>query len=323
MPTPLCRLDQTDRKLAYLLSVNSRTPLKTLSSILRLSPSAVFHRQKRLERAKMISGYQTVINMPGLGLSQYRVYAKLSAGSASHAESIAKKIARMPFVYWLGTLEGSWDFALTVLAKDNFEFNERWAKVRAVAGGSFHEWKVSAYTSLEFFSYAFLSEKARPESDTPLVQSNEKIAQLSDAERLVLKRVSDHANESTYDVAKATGLDPKTVYRAWKSLESKKVILGYRAIVQTKALGMEYYKVDVNLRDFSMRGSVLSWLRECPNVVYIDNSTGGSDAEFDLIVDNHSHYKKVMAGFLGKFGRIVESYEFFLMDEVYKIAYYP
>ncbi len=60
-------MDITDCKIVEILLKDGRISMKELSQKVALSPPAVAERMKRLEDAKIISGYKAVINYEKLG----------------------------------------------------------------------------------------------------------------------------------------------------------------------------------------------------------------------------------------------------------------
>lgn len=60
-------MDEIDKKIVTLLQHNARTPLKSLAENVYLSSPAVSARIERLEKEKIISGYEAKVNQSKLG----------------------------------------------------------------------------------------------------------------------------------------------------------------------------------------------------------------------------------------------------------------
>ncbi len=58
------RMDSTDAKIIEILQDNGRISMKDLGIAVGLTSPAVSERVKRLEEAKIISGYKAIINPP-------------------------------------------------------------------------------------------------------------------------------------------------------------------------------------------------------------------------------------------------------------------
>lgn len=71
--TTSVKIDSTDKKILMLLTDNVRMPSTEIARKVKLSTRAVIDRIKRMERARLILGYRTALNLQKLGYSHYKV----------------------------------------------------------------------------------------------------------------------------------------------------------------------------------------------------------------------------------------------------------
>ncbi|MEK6792432.1 MAG: Lrp/AsnC family transcriptional regulator [Nanoarchaeota archaeon] len=118
------KLDETDKNVLALLSVNSRVDYIELSSKLHLTANAIKYRIKQLEDCKIIRGYTIFIDATKLGYEYYNLQIKLN----SHfQEDILKSFFRnhpriIYFYKYLGN--ENWDIDIGILAKNSHGLRE-------------------------------------------------------------------------------------------------------------------------------------------------------------------------------------------------------
>lgn len=151
---------------------------------------------------------------------------------------------------------------------------------------------------------------------------SEKI-QLSESDLKLLRLIAANGKISLLELAKEMKISAPAVHKKMRSLENKKVILGYRATIDLSKIGYEYYKVDVELNDIAVRENIRKFLKFHPNVVYEDITFGGSDLEFDLEVKRADEFEKFMALLKEKFPHAVKFFSFYKAREILKYLYMP
>ena len=107
-----------------------------------------------------------------------------------------------------------------------------------------------------------------------------------------------------------------------KQLEKKKIILAYRFIFDFQKYGYEYFKVDILLNETSRMSEMKAYAHQHPNIIYLDQTVGGSDFEFDLEVKNKEHFLQIMDELKEKFPEIRE-WNYFTVREYKKLLYFP
>ena len=78
----------------------------------------------------------------------------------------------------------------------------------------------------------------------------------------------------------------------------------YFTIFNFAKYGYEYYKVDLTLNKVSRINELRSYAHINPNILYIDETIGGSDFEFDMEVKNKSDFLKIIYELKEKFPEI-------------------
>ena len=118
-------LDEIDLQILRILQKNAKLTTKELADAVRLTPTPVFERQKRLERQGYIRRYVAVLNPDKLGLGLL-VFCKVKLKQINHeiADAFARRVMRLPEVTECYNTSGSYDYLLKVRAHDMEAYQE-------------------------------------------------------------------------------------------------------------------------------------------------------------------------------------------------------
>ncbi len=117
-------MDSTDRQLITLLQGNGKLTMKELSSELGLSITPIYERLKRLERDKIILGYEARIDekKAGFGLEVF-CSVTLESHKSEFISEFRVGIQKFEEVMECYHLAGSFDFLLKVLVKNMDDYS--------------------------------------------------------------------------------------------------------------------------------------------------------------------------------------------------------
>ena len=118
-------LDEIDLQILRILQKNAKLTTKELADAVRLTPTPVFERQKRLERQGYIRRYVAVLNPDKLGLGLL-VFCKVKLKQINHeiADSFVRRIQLIPEVAECYNTSGAYDYLLKVRARDMKHYQE-------------------------------------------------------------------------------------------------------------------------------------------------------------------------------------------------------
>lgn len=112
-------LDKIDLAMLAKLQQDGRTPNAKLAEAFALSEASCWRRQKRLEEAGVIEGYQAILNRRKLGIG---VMAFVQIVCTQHTEEVTasfeRQIRACPNVVECHNITGEADFLLKVVAQD-------------------------------------------------------------------------------------------------------------------------------------------------------------------------------------------------------------
>jgi DNA-binding Lrp family transcriptional regulator len=117
------KLDRLDRAILRELTQNGRISHAELSARVGLSPTACARRQRALEEAGIIAGYQAVLGLDRLGLSA-TVIVRITLDSQAEGalDAFEKALVASPSVLRCFLMSGSDDYIVAVNARSIADF---------------------------------------------------------------------------------------------------------------------------------------------------------------------------------------------------------
>jgi DNA-binding Lrp family transcriptional regulator len=138
---------------------------------------------------------------------------------------------------------------------------------------------------------------------------------------LILKTLALNVRRPVVDIAKEINESPQFVINRIKLLEKKKIIQGYKPILNWNLLGYDYYKVNLTLSNFDKINELFDFCKSNPYIAQVDKTIGGWDFEFEIFIKNKDHFNQIMNDLTKKFPDVVEGYTLFMFDNVYKTTF--
>lgn len=319
----LNELDLIDRKLLAELDKSARSTYSEIGKKLRIAKETVKFRISRLEKANVIRGYYTVINIPKVGFTVYRPYIRLKDTTPEIENEIIQYLLNSKNVVILFHTNGSYHLALAIWAKDAWEYELFWKEFKKLYGNYFSNYVLSVMIEYKEFTRTYLLRENKLEKEAFNTISKVAKEPLDEIDIKLLAFLSDNARASFVQLAEHLKITVGAVRYRMNHLIKRKIILGFRAIINLQSIGMEYYKVDLWLRKFDRIEEVKQFILSNPNVIYTETSLVTSDVEFDIEVENFNKFIEIMNSFKEKFPEEIKDYTYYSLIKNYKTQFMP
>ncbi len=109
------KVDALDLSLLDLLAVDARSTIKALSDKLKVPPTTVYYRLKKLERLRVIKGYTLVVDPEVLGLSRVIILVRIALDKA---DSVINELVRLDNVVEVYRVMARWEVVVSLTARD-------------------------------------------------------------------------------------------------------------------------------------------------------------------------------------------------------------
>lgn len=312
-------LDVKDKKILFELEKDARQNNSSIARSVGLSKDAVGYRISKLENKRLIRGYRTLIDINKLGYTLYRIYFRWIDISQEELNKIIDFLKKEKNVWWIGKLDGSWDFVFAYWSETNKEFYDFYEKLSEKFRKYIKDKLISPMVEYkEIPRRYFTNSKMSFNFNIP----EKKIEKFDEIDMKILRKLSKNSRIPLIEIASKLKVDNMTVFHRMKKLEDKKIILGYKVDIDVSKLNRDFYTVEIDLNNFSKIEELKDEIYSLPELTARSVSIGGNDIEFDLELENSQDYYKIIDNLKNKFPEIREV-RYFRVIENYKIIYMP
>ena len=315
------KLDKADRKILYELDTNARIPLSKLAKKLKLSRDVVNYRINKLEKDKVIRGYNTFIDASRLGYKIFRVYFKFYSISNENFKKLVDLVSKNKKVFWVGQTDGFIDLVFGTWHKTSKEFNEFYKSIIE----KFRPFIKQEYVH-ELIYYSYLDRpyiiNQKPSQRNILSIGSNKEEKHDDIDLEILKILCNNARTQIIEIASQLEMDSASIIYRIKQLEKKKIIIGYKSDLNFHIINRSFYSVKLYLSNFGRKNELLSYLKTKNFVTNFTESIGSWDVEFDVEVENDEQYHDLINEIKDRFNFISEV-SFFRVPKNIKVINSP
>lgn len=318
------KLDLKDKKLLYELDLNCRQSFSELAKKIKLSKNSVSYRINNLEKEGIIKLFHTIIDPGKLGYTSFRLYINLQNTTPEKEEEIINFLKSKEIVTWITAIEGNYNIGVLILSKSIKEVDELWRELNKEYINYLAESSWALFTKIFYFPKAYLTG-SRNKGDGIIFASSPEKTEFDDTDIEILKMLAPNARIPIIDIASKLDLSPKTVISRIKSLEEKRIIAGYKAVLDLGKIGYQYFKVDFMLNNATSNDidEFRKYIKSHPNIIYDNHALGGKDIEIEFHVESIENLREILKDIKSRFGKIIKDYSTMNFSKEYKYLLLP
>jgi len=320
----MIKVDLKDRKILYELDYNSRQSFSHIGKKVGLHKNLVLYRVKRLTEKGVIRYFYTVIDSFKLGYNCFRVYLIFQNMTPERKKDLINYFVKNKYTWWVGTFEGCYNFAVVMWVKDLHDFHIFWEETLKKYRNYFLDQIFCNYVRLHLFRHSFIVKKIdKKDRETFEITGGGRKVKTDELDFQILETLAKNARIPTVEIAKKLNSTVDTVNSRIKKLTKLDVIQGFRVSIDYAKLGYQFYKVNINLNEYSDRGRIISYIKNNPHLVMIDKSIGYFDLELDFWVENLEKFQDIMNDLTAKFPNSIKNFTTVHDPVLHKMLYIP
>ena len=316
--------DLKDKRLLYELDCNSRQTMQQLAKKIGLSKDAVKYRMNKLINEGIIKSFNAVIDTGKLGFLSFRLLLKFYHLSPALEKEILDFLLKNKNLVWLVKVEGNWDVNTWFLYKSVEEMSLFWQELLRRYNNYIDKKEIGIYSNVTYFGRAYLLKNKYNSFSMPIVSLPKEI-KLDKSKLMIVELLSKNARMSVVNIAKATGITPKTIINKIKELEKDKIIVGYRTEFNLEKLGYKYYKLHISTFNISPEKNkqLKQYIKQNPYIIFEDTVLGGYDIEIEIQIENEDNLRDLVEDLREKFSDIIKYYETLYYFKEYRLRFFP
>jgi len=139
-------MDKRDLQLLRMLGENCRLSYATLAKALNVSKDTVKNRMRALEEKKVITHYNTIIDLRTFGFVKFQIFVKLK-NALQNRDDVIERLKKHKSLSFVNTFIGKYDLHVIVDTRDIYSFDRIKSDIFSIFGD-----EVRDYTILTFYS---------------------------------------------------------------------------------------------------------------------------------------------------------------------------
>jgi DNA-binding Lrp family transcriptional regulator len=279
----MASLDKKDISILRELDFNGRISISQLARRVRVSKEVANYRMKRLIEEKVIVGYIAIIDPYLFGYQLYSMHLRFKEINDEKRKTFRNWVAGKGNAMRLLNLGGKWHFFVSFFAKNPSEFNKIYDDLCIKFGSQIQKKTVSINVELEHWPNNFLYETPIMKSIVLGEQGN---ITIDPKDCKILDILSKNCRTPLVEIAAKLKMTANAVKYRIKDLEKKRIIKGYRALINPAYFGLSRYSVTLHLSDISKRREVMRLLGAQKEVTYVNKMMGTGDVRFEMLCES-------------------------------------
>src|SRR3989344_892824 len=224
------KINLKDKRILEELDRNPNIYSSTLGKKVGVSRQVVEYRIDKLISQKTIYAFYTLVDVGRLGYSSFRIHLRLRNVS----EEIYSKFAREFFTeyptFWVAFISGSFDLIIDIFAKNSNEFEDIFSKILQKNKDIIQSYETLVILGMDLYNYGYFID-SKKEREKISMHKNVDNYKLDEIDREILQRIKHNSRLSYEVVGKKLSLSRNTIKNRILKLEEKKIIVGYKPLV--------------------------------------------------------------------------------------------
>ncbi len=320
-------LDIKDRKILFLLSLDARTPLTQIAKRVNLSRDAVKYRVDGYQKAGVLNGTVTVVDVAKLGYHAYHIFVRLNSLSKEAERSLINDICTMPCVRAVLRFFGSYDLEIAVIAKNLGQFDQILTDIASKFGRFIRDYEImiiaKTYASGAFPKNFF--NRLRQEETVFGVKKAKKQEYLPDKKDMeIVKSIRDDARLPLTDISRAVDLSTDAVsYRIKRLMDN--VIISFNPVINYKKIGYTVHALLFNISplDKESEKRLHTFLSNDEGILWAVKTIGRFNVLAYTCTRSETELQDMVNRLREEFPEEIKRQESLLAFEEYKYTYAP
>jgi DNA-binding Lrp family transcriptional regulator len=318
------KIDLKDKRLLFELDSNSRQSAAQIAKKIGLSKEVVNYRIKRLEDEKIITSYQTIINLSALNIIQFKICLALQGIKNAELNTILEILNEKKEVKWIVSCKGNWDLIIALETDSLDGIAKIKLEILEIFGDFIRNKSISILSEAETYSRIYLLDETKEKKTKNIMKFSKEKIPFDDTDLEILKILSKNARKPIIEIAKDLNTTPRIIQYRIKELIEKKIILGFKIAINYEKLGIRFFKTFIYLENPKKDRvkQLLSRLSIHKNVIHNVKVIGNWDLEPEFEVENESEFDKIMDQIKNDFSDIIKNIDIITIQKEYKFVYF-
>lgn len=317
------KFDTKYRKILHELDQNANILPLQLAKKVGVSRQVAEYRIQKLMQQKTIYAFYTLIDAGKLGYSTFRVHIRLKNATEERYSHFAQDLFHHYPAFWVGFVSGSFDIIADIFARNPNEFELIFKEVLQKNKEIIHSYETLTLLELDLYEYAYFTENRTERTKTAILQTSERI-EIDKYDQKILQLIKYNSRLPYEAISKKVGLTRNAIKNRINKLEAKKVIAGYKMMVDFRHFEKHSYKIFIryNNEKLEQEKNLLHYLKAKAGDLATTSLLGRWNLDIEIHCKDAKELQQFIIEIRNKFP-IIEDYEIVQILEDYGIDFYP
>lgn len=309
-------------KLLYYISENARLSLTESGKLMRQSPQRLKYGIEKLKSDGILGEAYTVFDYSYLGLLLFRVYFKGAYIRETDKQRVISKLQDVPYVTSIYEMMGEYDLVVEFLCPNPSKFNKEIKNaITLLPKPSDHKIILNLVTYICPRNYLV----SRGKYFEKIIGGDREIIEFSENEKKVMKCLLEEPTANISNISKTSGLAARTVKNIINELTDRKMMRGFKHIVNPNQLGVTRSRLFLKLHNITpeREQDLVNLLLKRNNIIQINKTIGDWDMEIDLESYEKGQTRFIIMKIKDEFQDLIESFNLIQFDQYFKRSYLP
>ena len=316
-----------DRSLLFLYSENARAKIKDLSGTLKKSSQRLKYSIEKFEKEGIINNAHCVFDYSYFGIILFRVYFKGGYISEKDKAEIIKKLVINPYIVSICELSGEFDLALELGAPNPSRFNKELKNIATLIP-TLNNYKILLNVVTHIYPRYYLIEDYSAITHIEgekIIGGDRIIEDFSQNEISIMKNLQISPKIRLTTLARQSSINIKTAVSILKNLENKKIIKGFKYVLDTGKLGINKFRLFLKLHNVSKEREqqLMDFMLKTKEIVQLNKTVGDWDMEVDIESADKNRIRFLTIQIRENFKDIIETFNIIEFSKYYMKSYLP
>jgi len=319
-------MTQIDKDLLFLYSENSRSKIRELAKKLKKSPQRLKYTLKLMEREQIVNNCHCIFDYSYFGLILFRVYFKGGYASEKDREKIIQQLRGNPYIVSIYELNGEFDLAIEILSPNPSRFNKELKKIIDEIP-TLNNYKIILNLVTHIYPRAYLVKEELLDTVKPeiLVGGDRIIEKFEKNEFAIIKNFLENPKIRMTSLAKKCDINIKTSNALVKGLQKRKIIKGFKYVIDTEKLDVAKFRLFLKLHNISpdREKQLFDYMLNTKEIVQFNKTVGDWDIEMDMESSDRTKTRSLIVQVRQEFKDLIESFNIIEFYYYYKKSFLP
>jgi len=320
-------MNKVDKDLLFLNSENARFKIRDLSKKLKKSAQRLKYALSVLEKEGIVKNPSCIFDYSYFGLILFRIYFKGGYTGEKDKQEIIKKLKENPYVVTVYELSGEFDLAIEIESPNPSRFNKEMKKLVSLIP-TLNNYKIILNLVTRIYPRAYLVKdislvsSVKPEI---IVGGDREVEHFDKNELAIVKNFLENPKIRLTSLAKKSGINVKTASSVVKNLQKRKIIKGFKYVLDTDALDICKFRLFLKLHNISedRENQLLDYMLKTKEVVQLNKTVGDWDIEVDVESPDKNSIRYLIVQIREEFKDLIETFNIIEFYQYYKKSYLP